>query len=122
MRESTFLHMRFRKPLRSNPLGELVACRRSGTIVDYQDRFLALLTHAGPLTESQQVQLFIVGLAQHISIDVQLQGPQSLEITVSLAHAYERRDMVTTPAHPHCVLDTRPRRPHAVPFPPWHPC
>jgi hypothetical protein len=45
--------MRFGSPLRFNLLGELVACRLSGTIADYQDRFLALLTRAGPLTEAQ---------------------------------------------------------------------
>ena len=45
--------MRFGPPLRSNLLGELVACQRSGTITDYQDRFLVLLTRAGPLTEAQ---------------------------------------------------------------------
>jgi hypothetical protein len=43
-------------------LGELVACRRTTTVADYQERFLALLTRAGPLTELQKIQLFTVGL------------------------------------------------------------
>lgn len=96
-RFSTLLDMRFGPPLRSNPLGELAACRRTGTIADYQDRFLSLLTRAGPLTEAQQVQLFIVGLGEPISIDVQLQGPQSLEFAMSFARAYEHREMATAP-------------------------
>ena len=54
-RFSTLLDMRFGPPIRSNPLGELAACRRSGSVADYQERFLALLTRAGPLLESQQV-------------------------------------------------------------------
>src|SRR6185436_5904687 len=47
-RFSTLLDMRFGPPLQSNPLGELAACRCSSTVADYQDRFLALLTRAGP--------------------------------------------------------------------------
>lgn len=27
----------FRPPIRSNPLGELMACKRTGTVVEYQD-------------------------------------------------------------------------------------
>jgi len=54
-RFSTLLDMCFGPHLRSNPLGELAACRRSTTVADYQERFLALLTRAGPLTEAQQI-------------------------------------------------------------------
>jgi hypothetical protein len=45
--------MHFGLPLRSNPLGELAACRRTSTVADYQEWFLLLLTRAGPLTEAQ---------------------------------------------------------------------
>jgi hypothetical protein len=55
-------------------LGELVACRRTGTVADYQEKFLALLTRAGPLTDAQQIQLFLAGLQEPLTIDVQLQG------------------------------------------------
>jgi hypothetical protein len=44
-------------------------------MADYQEHFLALLTRAGPLTESQKVQLFTAGLQEPLSIDVHLQGP-----------------------------------------------
>ena len=54
-RFSTLLDMCFGPHLRSNPLGELAACSRSTTVADYQERFLALLTRAGPLTEAQQI-------------------------------------------------------------------
>jgi hypothetical protein len=33
------LHLRYGPPLRSNPLGELAACHRTGTVEEYQDRF-----------------------------------------------------------------------------------
>lgn len=78
--------------MRSYPLGELAACRCTGSVADYQERFLALLTRAGPLNESQQVQFFTAGLQEPLSIDVQLQGPQSLEIAMSLARSFEHRE------------------------------
>jgi len=46
------IDLRFGPPLHSNPLGELVACRLTSTMADYQDRFQDLLTHAGPLQEN----------------------------------------------------------------------
>jgi hypothetical protein len=56
------LHIRYGPPLRSALLFELADCRRTGTIVEYQDRFQALLPRAGPLDEAQRVQLFTGGL------------------------------------------------------------
>jgi hypothetical protein len=91
------LDLRFGPPLRANPLGELVACRRTGSVAEYQERFLALLTRAGPLTEDQQIQLFVAGLQEPLSIDVQLQGPHSLETAMSLARSYERREQLAAP-------------------------
>lgn len=74
-RFTELLDRRFGPPFRSNPLDKLVVCRRTSTVVDYQEHFLALLTRAGPLTESQKVQLFTAGLQEPLSIDVHLQGP-----------------------------------------------
>jgi hypothetical protein len=37
------LNLRFESPIRSNPLGELMACKRIGSVNEYQDRFEALL-------------------------------------------------------------------------------
>jgi hypothetical protein len=92
------LDLRFGPPLRANPLGELAACRRTGSVAEYQERFLALLTRAGPLTEDQQIQLFVAGLQEPLSIDIQLQGPHSLETAMSLACSYERREQLAAPA------------------------
>jgi hypothetical protein len=61
-RFSELLDQRFRPPIRSNPLGELVNCRCTETVADYQERFLALLTRVGSLTEVQKIQLFTAGL------------------------------------------------------------
>jgi hypothetical protein len=36
-RFTKLLNLRFGPPLRSNPLGELAACKRTGSVVDYQE-------------------------------------------------------------------------------------
>jgi hypothetical protein len=110
------LDRRFGPPIRSNPLGELVACHRTCTVEDYQERFLALLMRAGLLTESQKVQLFTAGLQEPLSIDVQLQGPASLELAMSFARSYEQRELLTTTASSTSqVRQTARRRPAAFP-------
>jgi hypothetical protein len=109
-RFSELLNTRFGPPLRSHPLGELTTCRRTGAVTEYQDRFLELLARAGTLTENQQVQLFTVGLGEPLSLDVQLQNPQTLETAMSLARAYERRELAIQAAK-------RPRR-GILPTPP----
>jgi hypothetical protein len=55
------LNLRYGPPLRAAPLFELADCRRTGSVVDYQDCFQALLPRAGPLDEAQRVQLFTGG-------------------------------------------------------------
>jgi hypothetical protein len=93
-RFTELLNLRFGPPLRANPLGDLAACRRTGSVEDYSEQFLSLLARAGTLTESQQVQLFTVGLQPLMSINVQIQAPQSLEVAMNLARAYEVREQV----------------------------
>ena len=46
-RFSELLNLRFGPPLRANPLGELMACKRTTSVVDFQERFEALLPRAG---------------------------------------------------------------------------
>jgi hypothetical protein len=65
---------RFEPPIRSNPLGELRLLRQTGTVADYQNKFLALLSRADPLTERQEQQMFTSGLSEDIRIDVELHG------------------------------------------------
>ena len=60
-----FLSIRFGPPLRANPLGELLVCRRIGSM-EYNEHFL-------DRSEGQEIQLFTVGLQESLSIDVQLQ-------------------------------------------------
>jgi hypothetical protein len=39
-----------------------MACKRTGCVTEYQDRFEALLPRMGTLTKAQWVQAFIAGL------------------------------------------------------------
>lgn len=93
-RFTELINLRFGPPLRSNPLGDLAACRRIGTVTEYCEQFLSLLARAGPLTEEQQVQLFTVRLQPPLSIDVQIQAPRSLEVAMNLARSYEIREQI----------------------------
>ena len=46
------LNLRYGPLLRAAPLFELVDCRRTGSVEEYQDRFQALLPRAGHLDEA----------------------------------------------------------------------
>lgn len=65
-----------------------------GTVDDFIDQFLARLNRVGQLTSEQQVQLFTAGLQEPLSIDIDLQAPQTMETTMSLARAYEKTIVV----------------------------
>ena len=69
------LHLRYGPSLRSNPHHELASCKRTSTVVEYQDRFQALLPRVGRLDEAQRVQLFTGGLQPPLSLDVEVHNP-----------------------------------------------
>lgn len=69
---SDLVNVRFGPPLQHTPLGELVQLKRTGTVDDFIDQFLARLSRVEPLTPEQQVQLFIAGLQKPLSMDVDL--------------------------------------------------
>lgn len=52
-----------------------MACKRTGSVVDYQDRFEVLLPCTGKLTKEQRVQIFTVGLQPPLSLDVEIHSP-----------------------------------------------
>ena len=99
-RFAELLHLRFGPPLRSNPLGELTACKRTTSVVDFQERFEALLPRAGYLSEAQKVQLFTAGLQPPLSLDVEIHNPQSLAVAMSLARKLELRDQCAAATAP----------------------
>lgn len=115
-RFSELLNLRFGPPIRFNPLGELMACKRTGSVAEYQDRFEALLPRAGTLTEAQRVQAFTAGLQPPLSLDVELHNPQSLIIAMSLARELELREQYTAVAAPLPALQ-RPQARGLLPAP-----
>jgi hypothetical protein len=52
---SELLNLQFGPPIRSNPMAELMECKRTTMVAEYQDRFEALLQCVGPLDERQCV-------------------------------------------------------------------
>ena len=91
-RFSELLNLRYGPPVRSNPMAELMECKRTSTVAEYQDRFEALLPRVGPLDERQRVQTFTAGLRPPLSIDVQVQNPQTLVLAMNLARTLEQRE------------------------------
>lgn len=66
-----FVNTRFGPPLHNNPLDELASLRKIGSVSDFQEKFLALLRHADPQSEQQQMQLFTVSLGEPLKTDVE---------------------------------------------------
>ena len=125
-RFTELINLRFGPPLRSNPLGELTACKRTTSVVDFQERFEALLPRAGYLSEAQKVQLFTAGLQPPLSLDIEIHNPQSLAVAMSLARKLELRDQCATASgplpragrdHQRGILQAPPPRP-VFPAPP----
>lgn len=85
------INKRFGPPTRSNPLGELMHLRCSGSIDDYQERFLTLLACCEGVNEKQPTAIFSAGLPPQMGIDVDLQKPTTLDDAMSLAQVFERR-------------------------------
>jgi hypothetical protein len=103
-RFSKLLNLRFGLPIRSNPLGKLMACKRSGSVTEYQDQFEALLPRVGTLTEAQRVQAFTAGLQPLLSLDVEIHNPQSLIVTMSLVRKLELCEQCATAVAPPFAL------------------
>lgn len=111
-------HQRFGPPLRSNHLADLARLPFPATVAAYQDAFQARMVHAGCLTPYQQAQLFTDGLPEHIRIDVEFHDHQDLQRAMSLACAYDRRNVTPQLALPAPSPRIPRRRPAALPAPP----
>jgi hypothetical protein len=92
----------FGPPLCSNPLGELIHLRREGMVVEFQGKFLSLLTRYDGLAEKHQINIFTTRLGNPLKTNVELEHPASLEEAIPLARAYKQRLSMTglSPACP----------------------
>jgi hypothetical protein len=78
-----------------------------------------LLARVGPLQENQKTQLFLAGLGEPLSLDVQIQGPQSLAMAMSLARSFERHNVAAAAAlQPRAPPPAPPRSRPPPPQPP----
>jgi len=87
-------HLLFSPSVRSNCLGELTRLRMTGTVAEYQEKFLALLGHIDALSMAQQVSIYTSGLIDLLKIDMELHNPQDLDTAMSLARDPELRAKV----------------------------
>jgi len=67
------VNLRFGPPTHSNPLGELINVKRTGSVDDYQEQFLTFLARCADVTEPQQIAIFTAGLGNPLGVDVELQ-------------------------------------------------
>jgi hypothetical protein len=100
----------------------LAACKRTSSVVDYQEPFEARLPRAGHLSEAQKVQVFTASLLPPRSLDVKIHNPQALAVTMSLARKLELRDQCAAPASmpsraSQCGILPAPSKPLPLPEP-----
>ena len=87
-----FVNLRFGPPICSNSIGEIKALFRT-SMVEYSRRFLALLSRCDHLSTRTKIDLYTGGLGQPLTSDVELQHPVDLQHAMSLARAYEQRQV-----------------------------
>ncbi|KAH0716616.1 hypothetical protein KY290_012894 [Solanum tuberosum] len=86
---------RFGPPESSNPVGELVTLRQTGTVEIYQRQFQEKLARADELIpEHLHVGIFIAGLDDSIKLDIQLLKPTDLSTAMSIARALEKKQQL----------------------------
>lgn len=90
-RFAQLIQQRFGPTMTDGPIGELMLLRRTGTVEDYTDKFLALACRDADITEKQLVQMYNAGLVNPLKTDVALQRPQSLDDAIMFVRTYEQR-------------------------------
>uniref|UniRef100_M1DKS7 Retrotransposon protein, unclassified n=1 Tax=Solanum tuberosum TaxID=4113 RepID=M1DKS7_SOLTU len=85
----------FGPPESSNPVGELVTLRQTGTIKIYQRQFQEKLTRPNELIPEQlHMEIFMGGLDDSIKLDAQLLKPPDLSIATSIARDLEQKQQL----------------------------
>jgi hypothetical protein len=84
-RFAELVNLRFRLPIQSNPLSELKELHRTSTMEDYLHLFLQLLCRRNGLSPHHQMNLFIAGLGEPMTSDLEIQRPTDLQAAMSLA-------------------------------------
>nr|CAD1837126.1 unnamed protein product [Ananas comosus var. bracteatus] len=82
------LSTRFGSDLFDDPMAELKGLRQIGSVLEYQDKFDALLNRV-ELSEEYAVSCFISGLKDEIQIPIRMFQPRTLQRALSLAKLQE---------------------------------
>jgi hypothetical protein len=90
-RFAQLVQQRFGPPMTNSPVGELMLLRRTGSVEDYTDQFLAFACRDADLSEQQLVQIYTAGLVNPLKTGVALRRPASLDDAIMFARAYEQR-------------------------------
>jgi hypothetical protein len=85
------LNKRFGPRIQRTQLGGIKNLRQLGSVDEYEDKFLTLVTRCCDLTTMHKVELFVAGLHNPIRTDVGLKYPTTLEEAMEHARAYEQR-------------------------------
>lgn len=88
-----FVNLRFGPPIRTNSVAEIKALVRTSTVEEYSRRYLALLSRCDNLSTQTAIDLYTGGLGQPLASDVEMQHPVDLQQAMSLARAYEQRQV-----------------------------
>ncbi|WVZ58543.1 LOW QUALITY PROTEIN: hypothetical protein U9M48_008809, partial [Paspalum notatum var. saurae] len=99
-----FVDMRFSPPIHFNSLDPHLLRLHRG-----------LLAPCSNLTPQHQVDLFTAGLGQSLAPDVELQRPSNLQTAMSLARAYERRNLAADSTSGAATRAQPKPRPHLPP-------
>ncbi|XP_068636058.1 uncharacterized protein [Aristolochia californica] len=93
--------MRFGPPASSNPVGELINYKQTGTLELYQKTFQERLARASEFVPPHlHVQIFNVGLTEAVRLEVELLAPTDLDSAMNYAIAVEQKQRGTAPG-PH---------------------
>lgn len=84
-------NLRFGPVLRCTRLVELSKLQQTGSVEDYQRKFVQHLARAESLTNENEVEIFISGLQEPITVEILIHLPMSLSRAMHLARLYESR-------------------------------
>lgn len=88
--------LRFGRPMKSNPLGELINLKQTSSIEDYQRNFQKQLARASSVRIDQQVDMLTAGLVNLIRLEVELHNPSNLVQAMSLARSLEKKIQISS--------------------------
>ncbi|XP_068636047.1 uncharacterized protein [Aristolochia californica] len=93
--------MRFGPPASSNPMGELINYKQTGTLELYQKKFQERFARASEFVPPHlHVQIFNVGLTEAVRLEVELLGPTDFHSAMNYARVVEQKQRGTAPG-PH---------------------